>query len=82
MFGDVVAKNLNQVRLNSKDENSKACDLECPRNAPCRFGNADFSGRMDDLKVGTETNRNGMHCDCPIGKLNPGGCHSPFDAPE
>jgi hypothetical protein len=71
VFGFVVTTDAfrDQIsRLQSKTENSnKSCDLECPRNAPCRFGNADFSGRMDALTAGTETHRNGMHCDCPIG---------------
>lgn len=70
VFGVVVTTNAIQAQsshLQSNGNNSRSCDLECPRNAPCRFGNADFSGRMDILTVGTETHRNGMHCDCPIG---------------
>ena len=46
----------------------KSCDLECPRNAPCRFGKADFSGRTGILASENETHQNGMHCDCPIGE--------------
>jgi len=45
----------------------KSCDLECPRNAPCRFGEADFSGRTGILASENETHKDGMHCDCPIG---------------
>jgi hypothetical protein len=77
LFGAVVATDAVEAqssrRLQSNSHgnngnNNKSCDLDCPRNAPCRFGNADFSERMDGLMIGTETHRNGMHCDCPIGK--------------
>ena len=45
-----------------------SCDLDCPRNAPCRIGHADFSGRKDVLAFGMEMHRDGMHCECPIGE--------------
>ena len=44
------------------------CDLECPSNAPCRFGEADFSDRTGLVAAEQETHLNGMHCDCPIGE--------------
>lgn len=47
---------------------SKSCDLECPSNAPCRFGEADFSDRTGLVAAEQETHLNGMHCDCPIGE--------------
>ncbi len=41
------------------------CTLNCPDDAPCRIGRADFSDRVVELG---ETHINGMHCDCPVGK--------------
>jgi hypothetical protein len=43
------------------------CTLNCPENAPCRIGHADFSDRVVELGV---THINGMHCDCPVGKCD------------
>ena len=42
----------------------QTCDLECPVNAPCTFGEASFDdpGITHDL-----TSSNGMHCACPLG---------------
>lgn len=64
-FGVTINYEVQSSYLQSTDKRNNICDLGCPRNAPCRFGKADFSGRKDFLK--TETDRNGMHCDCPIG---------------
>ncbi len=40
------------------------CTLNCPEDAPCLLGHADFSGHSVQLG---ETHINGMHCDCPVG---------------
>jgi uncharacterized protein (DUF2164 family) len=45
-------------------EEGASCTLECPIDAPCKFGNADFSKHNP---VNTDNNINGMHCDCPPG---------------
>lgn len=42
---------------------SSECTLNCPDDAPCQFGHADFSGHVVEL----EAHRNNMHCDCPMG---------------
>lgn len=62
VFGSAATAN---ARLLS----SHSCDLECPLNAPCRFGEADFSERTGLVAAGEATHQNGMHCDCPIGKF-------------
>ena len=54
---------------NARLLSSHSCDLECPLNAPCRFGEADFSERTGLVAAGEVTHQNGMHCDCPIGKF-------------
>lgn len=50
------------------------CTLNCPNDAPCRFGQADFSGHIVEVvgqqqQQATDTSQNGgmMHCDCPMG---------------
>jgi hypothetical protein len=48
------------------------CTLNCPDDAPCRFGSADFSGHVMELG---ETSHNGMHCECPMGKSFNMSCH-------
>ena len=50
------------------------CTLACPTDAPCKFGNVDYSGHplneqgqpiiISDTNEGRH-NINGMHCDCP-----------------
>jgi hypothetical protein len=39
------------------------CTLNCPSDAPCQLGEADFSAHVIDM----ETSHGGMHCGCPYG---------------
>lgn len=51
------------------------CTLACPTDAPCKFGNVDFSGHplneqgqpiiISDTNDEGRHNIDGMHCDCP-----------------
>jgi hypothetical protein len=41
---------------------AQECTLDCPIDAPCIIGQADFSGHAIELDNG-----NGMHCACPPG---------------
>ena len=63
-FLGLLAIMVTTTSMVAADSSDSSCTLNCPADAPCQLGEADFSSHEISLEHGSN---HGMHCACPYG---------------